>query len=223
MTPASRRRPAARAPAALALALALSAACAAVEGRPPAGPPPFAQVKAIALVRRADHPGAARAKDPLDALQESLAARGYATRVVEVGGGADGALRNVEALHARLGGRVTGSERAGHVARLGPEVGETVAALGVDALVVYHRVEGFLLPPLPEPRTAWGPPFATPSRVRAPGRPAGALSLVDRTGTAAWFAWGASGDELEPSLALNAAEAIDALLRALEGEAEDGP
>jgi len=42
-------------------------------------------------------------------------------------------------------------------------------------------------------------------------------------GAAAWFAWGSSGDELEPSLALNAAEAIDLLLRALEGEAEAEP
>jgi hypothetical protein len=91
----------------------------------------------------------------------------------------------------------------------------------VDAVVGYHRVDDRLLLPAPEPQAPFGAGFAP--RPRTGGRPGGALSLVDRTGAAAWFAWGAAGAELDSSLALNAAEAIDALLGALAGGPEEPP
>jgi hypothetical protein len=52
-------------------------------------------------------------------------------------------------------------------------------------------------------------------------RPAGARSLVDRSGSATWFAWGAPGGELDPTQPVNAAEAIDMLLHALGGEPDN--
>lgn len=203
--------------AAAAAALAASLGCAAVEAPPP-GPPPFRGVRSLVLVRRVD-PGDARGRDPLDALRESLAARGYAARIAEVGPGGDGDARDLERLHERVAARLSGRGRfTGRAERLDAESAAVVARLGVDAVVGYHRLADVLppLPPLPDPLAS---PFAR--RPYAAARPTGALSLVAADGSAAWFPWGAGGPADGRAL-LNAAEGIDALLAALAGEAFEG-
>lgn len=205
----------------ISLALA-AAACAAVQE--PAGPPPFEGVKRVALVRWHEGGGAARAKDPLDALRESLEARGYEARVVEVGRHVPDALRPAQRLHDRIAGEArSGWPRAGdRVERMGAAAGEAARALGVDAVVLYHRREDWGLPTLSESRAFPRPGLEPAVPVR---RPIGALTLVDAAGAARSFAWGAPGETLDPdpSSPLNAAEAIDALLGVLSGAAgEEG-
>jgi hypothetical protein len=192
-----------------------AAACAAVgEGAPRA--PVLNDVRTIASVRVLDARSATRAKDPLDALGESLEARGYEVRAVEVGRRPRDELRGIERLHARLGARIAAAPRAGargRAAALGAEAGRAVAALGVDAVALHHRfdertlfapadprAQGTLLPPAP-----------------VAGRPRGAVSLVDRSGNAIWSEWGAPLSEADPDAPINAAEAIEVLLRALAG------
>lgn len=212
-----------------AIALAVALAACATGGGPPAAPPSFEEVRTVALVRVRDDPGAARAKDPLDALEESLARRDVATRVVEVGPRSEAALRPLERLHARLAARIVqGPPRGGYGRRaesLGAEAAAAVAALGVDAVALHHRADAFgigALPPPPSP--VLGDPFppsgSYPPAMGSFRRPFGAVSLVDRHGNAIWFDWGAPDSELDPSAPVNAAEAVDALLRVLGGEGE---
>ncbi len=197
----------------------LAAACATVEGPPP-GPSPFRAVKQLVLVRRVDEPRPPRPRDPLDALKESLDARGYETRIVEVGRGSAAELRDLERLEDEVAARLASRDyREGRVERLGPAAGERVAKLGVDAIVGYHRLDDrspLLVPQRPQP---WGAPFPQPQPRAVVPRPVSALSLVGRDGAAAWFPWGGQGAELDAGALLNAAEAIDALLAALAGEA----
>lgn len=207
----------------ISLALAASAACATVPEPPRA--PPFEGVKTIALVRwRAE--GSARPRDPLDALKESLDGRGYATRLVELGRRPPEALRPVERLFQRMGSRVGGGplpDRPGRVVRVGTEAEEAAAALQVDAVALYHRAaDTTRFPAEPEPHPFPGPGFPPPPMVTR--RPLGALSLVDAKGNAVIFDWGAPEEPLgyDPSAPVNAAEAIDALLRVLAGDPADG-
>ncbi len=212
-----------RVQAALALALA-AVACATVgEQASPPGPPPFEGVKRIALVRWVEDPAAPRAKDALDALGESLGARGYATRAVEVGPRTRD-RRDLAGLFTRIHARIaggTGREAYGRgTDRAGGEAAAALAALGVDAVAMMHRFEGPLPPAMSldspfAPRTP-GSPFDPPRSAR-PYRPIGALSLVSRSGDVVWFEWGTPPPE-DPSAPANAAEAIDAVLRALAGD-----
>jgi hypothetical protein len=211
------------------LAVLLASACAALScatmGEPAsAGPPPFAGVKKLALVRiRAGRDGV-RPRDVLDALADSLAARGYEVRWVEVGPNPPAALRGVERLYARIDGSIASAQPRPRFGRrvepAGADAAEVMGALDVDALAMVHRFDDRLL--MPPPDALSGGFF--PTRPDQPGmrRPAGALSLVDRAGNATWFAWGAAGSELDPTQPVNAAEAIDMLLHALAGEAEEG-
>ncbi len=205
------------------ITLAALAGCAplAAEG-PPAGPSPFRTVKKVVLVRRVDDPRAQRGRDPLDALKESLDARGYEARIVEVGPGKDASLRDVEALEDRIATRFWTRERTAQPEMLGAEAGGAVGKLGADALVGYHRLQD-RLPPLPPPPTpAWGAPTPYGAQPSAPARrTVGALSLVAASGAAAWFPWGGRQTDLDPTVLLNPAEAIDALLAALAGRADD--
>lgn len=217
------RHPAAPARLALVLAAAL-AACATVEGPPP-GPSPFRSAKRLVLVRRVDDARPQRGRDPLDALKESLEARGYEARVVEIGPGRPAELRDLEGLEDRIEGRAWTRPRSdGVVDRMGPEAGAIVARLGADAVVGYHRLDGRLAPLSPPPMQPWGSPAPYPAAQPqpAPGRPAGALSLLAADGSLAWFPWGAPGAEMDLRALLNPAEAIDAVLAALAGEAGDG-
>jgi hypothetical protein len=73
--------------------------------------------------------------------------------------------------------------------------------------------------PLPPPPLAGAAtvPVAPPP----PSLPLGALVLVDRSGKAAAFAWGDTDALDDPGAPLNAAEAIEQLVRALTGEPEE--
>jgi hypothetical protein len=209
-------------------ALALAAAACATVGEPPPGPPVFEEVRTVALVRWRDDPSVARAKDPLDALEESLAARDVATRVVEIGPGGEDAGRALERLHSRLAARIPEGPPRGRGGRgvepLGADAGDAVAALGVDAVALHHRADAFGLGALPRaPAPVLGEPFPPPgsSATHARRRPLGALSLVDRGGNAIWFEWGAPESELDPTAPVNAAEAVDAVLGVLAGGGEE--
>lgn len=210
-------------------ALALAAVACATVGEPPPGPPAFEEVRTVALVRWRDDPSVPRAKDPLDALEESLAARDVATRAVEIGPRTEDASRALERLHSRLAARILEGPPRGRRGRgaepLGADAADAVAALGVDAVALHHRADAFGLGALPRaPAPVLGDPFpplaSHPSTAYARRRPLGALSLVDRSGNAIWFEWGAPDSELDPSAPVNAVEAVDAVLRVLAGEGE---
>jgi hypothetical protein len=205
----------------LAAALALGAACAAVEA-PVAGPPPFRGVKKLVLVRRVDDPRAPRGRDPIDALKESLEARGYEARIVELPGpGAE--LRDLERLEDGIASHNwTRARSDGGAERAGGDAGALLARLGVDAVAGYHRFDARLAPlaPAPQPQP-WASPPPFPSQQQAPRRPSAALSLVGADGSLAWFPWGGAGAEMDPNALLNAADAIDALLAVLAGEPAD--
>jgi hypothetical protein len=206
----------------MAIAAALAcAACASVEGPPP-GPSPFRTAKRIVLVRRAADRKAPRGRDALDALKESLDARGYEARIVEVGPGEDGGLRELDRLEERLASRLwSGDALPGRVERLGPDAGAVVARLGADAIVGHHRLDPWLAPPPPVPAQTWGA-APSPQQPAPARRPAGALSLVAADGSAAWFPWGGAGADQDPRALVNAAEAIDSLLAALAGSPDEG-
>ena len=204
------------------LALLACAACAAVE-TPPPGPSPFHGVKKVVLARRVDDPRAPRARDAIDALKESLDARGYEARVVEVGPGEDRALRDLDRLEEQIAARLwTHERRRERVETLGRDAGAVVAKLGADAIAGYHRLDARLAP-LPPPQQPWGSPSTAPLFAAPVRRPSGALSLVAADGSLAWFPWGGEGAELDPGALINPAEAIDALLSVLAGDGgEDG-
>jgi hypothetical protein len=200
----------------LAAALLAAAACAAVQDPAPAGPSPFRAVKKLVLVRRVDDPKAQRGRDAIDALKESLDARGYETRVVEVGPRADRALRDLDALEDRIAARLWNRDVApGRVEALGKGAGDVVTRLGADAVAGYHRLDTRFAP-LPPPLQPWGAPStAAQPPPRLP--PSGALSLVAADGSLAWFPWGGEAAALDERQLLNPAEAIDAVLAALAG------
>ncbi len=207
-----------------ALALAL-AACATVADTATGGPPPFQGVKSLALARWNDDPSTPRPKDPLDALKESLDGRGYQTRVVELGPRMPSSpearelARLFEAVRSRAasGGREAWARSAGGA---DPQAGKVVAALGVDAVALYHRFDDRASPAYADAPAA-ASPFGTPRTAFPPFRPLGALSLVDRGGRIVSFAWGSQrlqDPQLDPSAPVNAAEAVDDVIRALTGE-----
>jgi hypothetical protein len=196
------------------LALA-GAACSGAEPAP--APNPFqGGVRKVALLRRAPPDEERRPKDPLDAVAESLAAKGIEVRFVTVGGkGGEG--RSVERLYDDVEGRVAAS--AGFDARgrssgsLGDADGKVVRALGVDAVVTYHRWRGLsAADPLSAPM---GGAYARP-QVRT--RAVGALGIVGPAGELLAFDWGPRDTTVAPNAAETAAEAVDATVRALTGE-----
>ncbi len=201
-----------------ALALVAFTACAtAGEAAPP--PSPFRGARSLVLVRAGDAHGQ-RPKDALDGLDETLRARGFTTRIVELGKPPP-ELASLERLFAQLELRAASrrSERiAPPVGAAGREAGAVVAQLGVDAVVSYHRLDR-RRPPEPPPALLPGSIFPPPPPPA--GRPIGALMLVDRGGHVAAFAWGDAGPLEDPAVPLNAAEAIDFLVRALTGEPSD--
>ncbi len=214
------------------ISLAAVAACATL-GEPapaPSGPPPFEGVKTLALARWSEDPAARRPRDALDGLKDSLDARGYATRVVEVGPrmppGAE--LRDLARLYEQVRSRVaSGTSRAAvgwPVESAGPQAGAVVAALGVDAIALYHRFDERSFPVLAEPPLLPGTLYGAPRTVPPPPRrPLGALSLVDRRGSVVSFAWGAPdapGAQVDLGAPVNAAEAVDDVMRVLSGDLE---
>jgi hypothetical protein len=196
------------------LALLLAAGCVTVPEEPP-GPPPFRGIGRLVLVREVDRPEVGRRpKDPLDALGESLAARGKAAREVEVGPLLREDLRGVRRLYDRIEERIAGGPPPGWrgrpVERVGGDVGALLDRLGVDAAVLYYP---------PRPRAA-PPPLSTlePMEPTQPApAPVGALAVVDREGELVWFDWGGDERGRAPSAPASAAEAVEEVLRVITG------
>ena len=93
--------------------------------------------------------------------------------------------------------------------------------LGVDAVATYHRLEGRrALGSAPSQPLMPGSALPGPQVVPARG-PLGALVVVDRQGHVAVFPWGETTPLDDPSVPVNAAEAIDLVLRTLAGQAPD--
>jgi hypothetical protein len=202
-------------------ALALAACATAGEAAAPEGTT-FRGVRRIALVRVVeDRPGRV---DALDGLDQSLRARGYETRVVELHERHNPPeLAGVERLFGKLERRAATprSERLGvrGVADAGRDAGAAVASLGVDAVATYHRLETRRW----ARRTAEPAVPGAPLQLASPGPgPAGALALVDRAGHVATYPWGDAGPFDDPATPVNSAEAIELLVRALTGEAPPG-
>ncbi len=207
-----------------ALVGALSACATVGETATPAPPPSFREVRSLVLVRAASD-RAGRGKDPLDGLDESLRAQGYATRVVEIGASGKPAQPALERLFLRLEARA-GAPRGERFGTLpygsaGTAAGAVVTDLGADAVATYHRLEGRRTlgsaasqPMLP------GSTLPGPQVVPERG-PLGAIVVVDRQGHLAIFPWGATTALDDPSVPVNAAEAIDLVVRTLAGRAPD--
>jgi hypothetical protein len=209
---------------AVSVLVAALAACATVgESTAPAPPPSFRAVKSLVLVRSA-YDRAGRGKDPLDGLDESLRAHGYTTRVVELGGSGKPNQPALERLFLQLETRA-GSPRGERFGTLpygdaGPAAGAVVADLGADAVATYHRLEGRR--PLGAAAQPIMPGSVLPGPQVVPERgPLGALVVVDRQGHLAVFPWGETTSLDDPSVPVNAAEAIDLVLRTLAGQGED--
>lgn len=206
--------------AALVLAI-LSAGCA---GAPlvdePAGPPPFRSLRRIVLVRAVDRPEAQRPKDPLDAVRESLEADGRTTRTVELGPRLRRELAGLARLYAEVEGRIEDggmSQARGRPAeRLGRSVAGLLDELQADGTVLFYRLGPRpLLPP------ALGSPLSREPMAPRLARPAAALALVDRDGNLLWFDWGTQDlADQDPGAPATAAEAVDALLRVIRGDAD---
>jgi hypothetical protein len=200
------------------LLLALGA-CASADTFVTPPPPSFREIRSLVLVRMAGD-RAGRQKDPLDGLEESLRAHGYKTRVVELSGKRSeqpALTRLFEDLELRAG--AAQGERFGTkpYSTLGRGAADTVAALGVDAVASYHRLEGRSSLPRSETTTLPGTVLPGPP-VETPRGPRGAIALVDRAGHVATFAWGETTALEDPEVPVNAAEAIDLVVRALSGE-----
>ena len=205
---------------AAALTVAVALGCA---GAAPGAAPAFSGVRSVALVRRPEH-AERRAKDPLDAVAESLAAKGITVRLIELGGHdepKDVARLFDEAESRASSGGGGGSTARGAALTLGEDAGRTVRRLGVDAVVTYHHLEfrvGRTLgdPSLSPPGAGMGGGTYSP-RSTAPSRPLGALEVVGTDGQGILFDWG-DRDEVRAGGAETPAEAVDAVVRALLGE-----
>jgi hypothetical protein len=209
----------------------LAAGCAALACATAGGPavppaaPPFEGVRSIVLVRVADDRDR-RPRDPLDALDESLRAKGLATRTVEVGPRLRDDLKDVERLARDVEWKIRSSPR------YGPSYGSDrrptelldrapralLERLAADAFAVYLRL-GHRFDPYASAPPPGGPmPGSRPPGTYASG-PTAALALVDREGTLLWFDWGGDEELEEPrSRVVNAVEAVDEAVRVLAGE-----
>jgi hypothetical protein len=181
-------------------------------------PPELGSLRRVVLVRAVDRHDRPHPKDPLDAVRESLEAEGRTTRTVEVGPHAKGEAAALGRLYAEIEGRIDGvaidPERTRNVDRLARGTLTVLDDVGADGAVVLIR---FGPRPLAPPAGALGA-FARGPDPRALGRPAAALAVVDRDGTLLWFAWGGAEPlDRDPAAPSTAAEAVDALLRAVFG------
>lgn len=206
------------------LLVALGACATAGDAAVPAPPPSFREVRSLVLVRMADE-RAGQPKDPLDGLDDSLRARGYRTRIVDLGATKKPDPPGLDRLFLDLESRA-GTARGDRFglapySTLGRRAAETVAALGVDAVATYHRLEGRRV--LPPPDAAALPGTLLPGPSAPAYGPTGAIALVDRSGHVATFAWGASSALDDPGVPVNAAEAIDLVLRVLAGDPAEEP
>ncbi|BDG02100.1 hypothetical protein AMOR_10960 [Anaeromyxobacter oryzae] len=188
----------------------------------PSGPPPFRNLRRVVLVRAIDHAEPHRAKDPLDAVRESLEAKGRTTRTVEVGARLPPELAGLSRLYSDVEVRIDdgfGPDfRTRRTDRLGKDVGPLLGGLEADGAVLYYRFGARPLPP-----AALSSPFGRDPELRL-ARPLGALAVVDRDGNLLWFDWGAPDTaDRDPAAPSTAAEAVDALLRVIDGDGDEAP
>lgn len=196
--------------------VAALAGCASVPPGPPPPPPEqsFRAVKSVALVHRlawratAPGPGESRRRDPLDVLQDALAARGLRTVTLELTERPPPDLTDIDAVVRMVEGIAQGAppDAGGpEVTSVGARAAPVLARLEADALAVYTRGLGWGAPP---PSPFFGQPLMAP-----PPATVAAISLVARDGTVVTFAWG--GDAFGTLGPANAAEAVDAALALL--------
>ncbi len=206
-----------RAPPLALIAAAALGGCAAV----PSGPPPpspeeaLGGLKSLALVHRLGPSEGAerRRRDPLDALQDALSARGMATLAIDLPesppvelAAVDAAVRQAEFL-APTGRPDSG---LGPVGSIGERAARALAQVGADALVVFVR--GPTWGPQSEPL----PMLGRPRSMEPPAAPTSAFGIVARDGTVFAVAWGGRGQPWSDAPA-NAAEAVELLLPVLLG------
>jgi hypothetical protein len=201
----------------VAIALLAAAACATGADAVAPAPSPFRGVRSLLLVRSVEDRGR-RAKDPLDGLDESLRARGFTTRVVELGSRPPPELGPVERLFGQLATRAASgrAERTARPVTSARDAGALVDGLGVDAVASYHRVDRHRASELAAPAPPSGSMFSAPPPPAQ--RATGAFVLADRAGHVQTFAWGDAGPIDDPSVPLNPAEAIELLVRAVTGD-----
>jgi hypothetical protein len=205
-------------PAALLACAAVALGCAGATSDAPTAAAAFRGVRSVALVRRVDR-GEKRPKDPLDAVSESLAAKGIAVRVIELGGRDD--PKDVARLFDSAESRASSVGPDSAVGALGGDAARTVRGLGVDAVVSYHRLDSRASRALGNyPATPGGGIAGAYSRPTERYRPLGALAVVGTDGQAAVFEWGARDAQLGQGVE-TPAEAVDAVVRALLGEQGD--
>jgi hypothetical protein len=203
---------------ALALAVLAASACATTGDAVAPAPSPFRGVRSVLLVRSAEERGR-RARDPLDGLDETLRARGFTTRIVDVGArGTDQAAaeRLFGQLHERASARF--AERAARPVSTLAEAGALVTQLGVDAVATYHRVDRVRTPSIGEPAPMIPGSTLSPPPGASAGRAIAAFVVADRAGHVQTFAWGGGGPIDDPATPVNPAEAIELVARALTGE-----
>jgi hypothetical protein len=204
-------------PPAFAAALAVVLGCAGATSDAPSAATAFGGARSVALVRHADR-GEKRSKDPLDAVSESLAAKGVTVRVIELGRRDD--PKDIARLFDAAEERVSSVGPDAAVGRLGGEAARTVRGLGVDAVVSYHRLESRASRALDDHSMPGGGSAGAFGSLPPTYRPLGALVVVGSDGQAAVFDWGAGDARPGPS-AETPAEAVDAVVRALLGERGD--
>jgi hypothetical protein len=191
---------------------AVGAGCAAAPVGPPPPPPElsFRDVRSVALLRRLDPdagPGEGRRRDPLDALQGALAARGLKAVTLELPPRAPPGLAAVEqAMILAEGVAEAASPDAGElqVGSIGARAAPALSQLGAEAFAIY--VQG----------TAWADSpryFGQPYGLAQPPARGSAIAAVARDGTVVTFAWG--GRAPYGAGPVNAAEAVDAVLNLL--------
>lgn len=205
-------------------------ACATGSGGPDPEKPVFADVGKVALLRWNDRSADKRAKDPLDGLAESLGARGIVTRALEVGPRGPDSNAALERLWAEVEGRIRSApphELRGSAQPLWSGAGKVVRELGVDAVALYLRLDRYRM--LPPATGATPPDFPPPSAIGAPGaqahplpesryRPVAALAVVGKEGGLVWSDWGPRDEAVDVPGPVNAAEALDEVVRLLTGD-----
>lgn len=175
--------------------------------------PAFAEVR-TAVVFRPDPRPERHGKDLADGVAESLAARGWTVTQAEPSPAARKALERLRAqLDPWMGPAL--DARQGVVFGVAEGAGELVREAGVDAVAFTYR---FVRMPAAQQQSVYAPP-RTDLRALA----VGAIVLVSARDEVARVEWGGDARQDLGTAPANAAEAIDALMLALDAEKEPPP